>query len=117
MSGEFDKVVNIYIKYIEWYFHPENMSHLSNLNNRTVWKHFEQEETKHGPSADITCRQWHMDVIVNIGKFLYNIILNDIILQPHMLKGHDFKCSIPAFYTLFRNKGSYLSEQVRTSFK
>ncbi|XP_076753141.1 mitochondrial RNA polymerase [Xylocopa sonorina] len=112
-AGIIDKTVSIYSKYLEWYLHPENMVHLNSMNNRIVWQYIEREEAKHGPSLDAIYLNWPIDVIINIGKFLYNIILNDIILQPEFLKGQDLKCSIPAFYTLFRNRGIYLSEQIK----
>ncbi|CAL7943645.1 unnamed protein product [Xylocopa violacea] len=112
-TGVIDKMVSIYSKYLEWYLHPKNMTGLSNVNNRIVWQYFEREEAKYGSSVNAICSYWSVDVLVNIGKFLYNIILNDIILQPEFLEGHDLKCSIPAFYTLFRNRGSYLSEQIK----
>ncbi|XP_029040441.2 DNA-directed RNA polymerase, mitochondrial [Osmia bicornis bicornis] len=113
-SGLMDKMLSIYLKYLDWYMHPENMTHLNNANNRIVWQYLEHEEIKHGISLSTRCLNWPMDVIINVGKFLYNIILNDLILQPNILKGHDLKCSIPAFYTLFRNKGTYLSEQIKS---
>lgn len=112
-TGVFDKMTNVYSKYLEWYLQPESMPHLNNMNNRTVWKYFEREEMKNGASLNIICLNWPMDVIINIGKFLYNIILNDITLPPDILKGQDLKHSIPAFYTLFRNRGTYLSEQIK----
>lgn len=107
-----DKIINIYSKYLEWYLHPEKMPHLNNMNNRTVWEYFEYKETKYGTPLNFTSVNWPINVIINIGKFLYHIILNDIMLKPDILKGQDLKYSIPAFYTLFRNKGNYLSEQV-----
>lgn len=88
------------------------MPHLNNMNNRTVWKYFEYEETKYGTPLNFTSLNWPMNVMTNIGKFLYQIILNDIMLKPEILKVQNLKYSIPAFYTLFRNKGNYLSEQV-----
>ncbi|XP_043592870.1 DNA-directed RNA polymerase, mitochondrial isoform X1 [Bombus pyrosoma] len=112
-NGVLDKIANIYSKYLQWYLYPEKMPHLNNMNNRTVWKHFEYKETKYGTPLNFTSLNWPMDVIINIGKFLYHIILNDIMLKPEILKGQDLKYSIPAFYTLFRNKGNYLSEQIK----
>lgn len=112
-TGVLDKIANIYSKYLQWYLYPEKMPHLNNMNNRTVWKYFEYKETKYGIPLNFTSLNWPMDVIINIGKFLYHIILNDIMLKPEILKGQDLKYSIPAFYTLFRNKGNYLSEQIK----
>ncbi|XP_017756458.1 PREDICTED: DNA-directed RNA polymerase, mitochondrial [Eufriesea mexicana] len=112
-TGLLDKITRIYSKYLEWYLHPKNIECLSNTNNRTIWQYFEYKEAKYGTSLNLICLNWPMDVIINIGKFLYNIILNDIMLQPEILKGQDIKNSIPAFYTLFRNKGNYLSEQIK----
>lgn len=112
--GILDSIVNIYQKYLEWYLNPKSMPQFNGMDNRTVWQHFELEEKISicGTSLNAMCLSWPIDVITNVGKFLYNIILNDIILKPDILKGHDFKCSIPAFYTLYRNKGHYLTEQV-----
>ncbi|XP_060819906.1 DNA-directed RNA polymerase, mitochondrial isoform X2 [Bombus pascuorum] len=112
-TGVLDKMTNIYSKYLQWYLYPEKMPHLNNMNNRTVWKYFEYEETKYGTPLNFTSLNWPMNVMTNIGKFLYQIILNDIMLKPEILKVQNLKYSIPAFYTLFRNKGNYLSEQIK----
>ncbi|XP_043252193.1 DNA-directed RNA polymerase, mitochondrial-like [Colletes gigas] len=112
-TGVLDKIVSVYQKYLEWYLHPECFPKLKNLNNRTVWKYLELEEEKHGTSINTVSINWPLEVVTDVGKFLYNIILNDIILKPDMLKGQDVKGSIPAFYTLFRNKGNYLMEQIK----
>ena len=113
--GILDSIVNIYQKYLEWYLNPKSMPQFNGMDNRTVWQHFELEEKISicGTSLNSMCLSWPTDVITNVGRFLYNIILNDIILKPDILKGHDFKCSIPAFYTLYRNKGHYLTEQIK----
>lgn len=111
-TGILDKIISIYLKYLKWYLYPKNNT-LSNMNNRTMWQYFKCKEIKYDESLNTICLEWPMDVITNIGKFLYKIILNDIMLQPEMLKGQDIKHSIPAFYTLFRNKGNYLSEQIK----
>ncbi|XP_050594187.1 DNA-directed RNA polymerase, mitochondrial isoform X1 [Bombus affinis] len=112
-TGVLDKLTNIYSNYLQWYLCPEKMPHLNNMNNRTVWEYFEYKETKYGTLLNFTSLKWPQDVIINIGKFMYHIILNDIMLKPEILKGQDLKYSIPAFYTLFRNKGTYLSEQIK----
>ncbi|XP_071857685.1 mitochondrial RNA polymerase isoform X2 [Bombus fervidus] len=112
-TGVLDKMTNIYSKYLQWYLYPEKMPHLNNMNNRTVWKYFEYKETKYGTPLNFSFLNWPTDVMENIGKFLYHIILNDIMLKPEILKGQNLKYSIPAFYTLFRNKGNYLSEQIK----
>ncbi|KAK9307504.1 hypothetical protein QLX08_002136 [Tetragonisca angustula] len=112
-TGVLNKMISIYSKYLEWYLHPEKMTHLNNMNHRIILQYFEREEANYSVPSNFVCLNWPMDVIVNIGKFLYNIILNDIMLQPEILKGQDLKYSIPAFYTLFRNKETYLSEEIK----
>ncbi|XP_076381609.1 mitochondrial RNA polymerase isoform X2 [Megalopta genalis] len=111
--GILDKTVEIYQKYLEWYLHPECIEQFNNMNNRTVWQYYERQEKNVGTSLNIICFNWPIDVITNVGKFLYKIILNDLILKPDLLKGQEFKHSIPAFYTLFRNKENYLAEQIK----
>ncbi|XP_053981123.1 DNA-directed RNA polymerase, mitochondrial [Hylaeus volcanicus] len=112
-TGVIDKIVSVYQKYLEWYLDPTSVPQLKNMNNRTIWQHFECEQKEFGTSLDTICINWPSDVIAAIGKFLYNIILNDIIIQPEMFRGPEVKCSIPAFYTLFRNRGNYLAEQIK----
>ncbi|KOX68053.1 DNA-directed RNA polymerase, mitochondrial [Melipona quadrifasciata] len=112
-TGVLNKMISIYSKYLEWYLHPEKMTHLNNMNHRIMLQYFEREEARYSLPSNFICLNWPMDVIVNIGKFLYNIILNDIMLQPEILKGQDLKYSIPEIYTLFRNKETYLSEEIK----
>ncbi|XP_076228642.1 mitochondrial RNA polymerase isoform X2 [Nomia melanderi] len=112
-TGVLDKIHKIYQKYLEWYLHPKSINQFNNMNNRTVWEYFEQQEKSSGASLNATCFNWPKEVITNIGKFLYKIILNDLILKPDLLKGQDIKSSIPAFYTLFRSKDNYLAEQIK----
>ncbi|PBC25264.1 DNA-directed RNA polymerase [Apis cerana cerana] len=92
-TGVLDKIINIYLQYLKWYLYPENKAYLNNMNNRTVWQYFKYKEIKYDESLNTICLQWPIDVIINIGQ--------------------DIKHSIPAFYTLFRNKGNYLSEQIK----
>nr|XP_033340875.1 uncharacterized protein LOC117228901 [Megalopta genalis] len=101
------------LMYLEWYLHPECIEQFNNMNNRTVWQYYERQEKNVGTSLNIICYNWPIDVITNVGKFLYKIILNDLILKTDLLKGQEFKHSIPAFYTLFRNKENYLAEQIK----
>ncbi|XP_076661503.1 mitochondrial RNA polymerase [Halictus rubicundus] len=112
-NGVIDKIVKIYQKYLKWYLHPESVERFANMNNRTVWQYFERQEENIGSSLNTMCYSWPKDVIANVGKFLYNIILNDLILKPDLFKGHEVKSSIPAFYTLFRHKETYLIEQIK----
>ncbi|XP_076280985.1 mitochondrial RNA polymerase [Lasioglossum baleicum] len=112
-NGVLDKIVKIYQKYLKWYLHPKSVERFANMNNRTVWQYFEGQEESIGTSLNTMCYTWPKDVIANVGKFLYNIILNDLILKPDLFKGHEVKSSIPAFYTLFRHKETYLIEQIK----
>lgn len=113
-TGVMDTIINVYHNYLKWYLNTESISQFSNINNRSVWQYFEQEGNKFYTSINAVHINWPPSIIAKIGKFLYNIIVNDIIIQPELLKGYDFKCSTPSFYTLFRNRGNYLSEQVCT---
>ncbi|XP_015431251.1 PREDICTED: DNA-directed RNA polymerase, mitochondrial, partial [Dufourea novaeangliae] len=112
-NGVLDKVVSIYQKYLEWYLHPENIEQFDNMNNRTVWEYIQRQEENIGTSINLTCSKWPLSVLISVGKFLYNIILNDLLVTPDLLKGQEIKSSIPAFYTLFRNKKTYLAEQIK----
>lgn len=83
-----------------------------NINGRIKWQELAQEARKSGICSQMTIPDWPRHILINIGKFLYNIIVNDVKI-PYGLKPGVTERQIPAFYLLFRNKNKFLMEEVQ----
>lgn len=57
--------------------------------------------------------EWSRNTMINVGKFLYNIIINDVKI-PHVSKPDASERQIPAFYLLFRlHSNKFLMEEIK----
>lgn len=107
-TGLTDNIVQIYDKYLEWYTQQDS----TDVNGRIKWQQLTQEVIKVGLNSDMTIPMWPRHILVNIGKFLYNIIVNDVKIPCRTKPGAPERL-IPAFYLLFRNQHMYLTEQIK----
>ncbi|XP_032688017.1 DNA-directed RNA polymerase, mitochondrial isoform X2 [Odontomachus brunneus] len=105
-----DNITKIYDKYLEWYTQQDSTD--VNVNGRIKWQQLTQEVMKTGLHSDITIPMWPRHILINVGKFLYNIIVNNVKI-PYRTKPGAPERLIPAFYLLFRNQHSYLTEQIK----
>lgn len=105
-----DNITQIYDKYLEWYMQQDPAD--AGVNGRVKWEQLAQEVMKSGRYPDMTIPEWPRHILVNIGKFLYNIIVNDVKI-PYRTKPGVPERLIPAFYLLFRNKQTYLTEEIK----
>lgn len=105
-TGVIEQVSRIYMQYIEWYLNPENDR---KSNNRVKWNKVQFEEDNKNPLLSAVNYTWTKQMLIDIGRFLYHIILNDVKFKNKATNPN----SIPAFYTLFRTKLYYLVEEVK----
>ncbi|XP_014613955.1 PREDICTED: DNA-directed RNA polymerase, mitochondrial isoform X2 [Polistes canadensis] len=112
-NGILDKSIDVYNKYLNWYSQTDFSDTKDAVNGRTVWNKLIYENQHHGPSIDKECVEWPYHVLLNIGKFLYKIIINDIKINGDNQSINSLTRQKPAFYTVFRNKGKCLVEQVK----
>ncbi|KAK2586475.1 hypothetical protein KPH14_010745 [Odynerus spinipes] len=117
-NGVLDKTIDIYMKYFNWHMRTGRFDDKMIANNRAVWQKLTYENQHYGASLDTEYVTWPYPVIINIGKFLYNIIINEIKINVDNQAIDSLKYSTqtretPAFYTLFRNKGKLMVEQVK----
>lgn len=83
-------------------------------NPRQLWQRLVHESRASGPSMDINEPAWPNNVLLGVGRFLYNIIMRDIKIDSNILKTNKSKPNLlPAFYTLFRNHGKLVKEEVK----
>lgn len=106
-----DNILQIYDKYLQWYMQQKPTNERV-VNGRVKWNQLTQEIMKTGLHPDITVPEWPRAILMNVGKFLYNIIVNDVKI-PYGTKSSAPERLIPAFYLLFRNQQMHLTEEIK----
>lgn len=119
-NGTLEKIGDIYSSYCELWD-----SGRTNDNTRQMWQRLVHEQRHSGPSMDLPEVPWPTNVQSGVGRFLYNILMRDIKIDAHIMrqKGKSKiktpsstltpQNLLPAFYTLFRNQGRIVKEEVK----
>ncbi|XP_055386040.1 DNA-directed RNA polymerase, mitochondrial [Condylostylus longicornis] len=110
-NGVLEKTGNIYREYCESVRNRNGDS-----NTRQIWQKLIHENRSWGPSMNINETPWPNNVLINVGKFLYNILIRDIKIDSNILKNNvtaQKKNLFPAFYTLYRNHGRLVKEEIK----
>ncbi|CAH0588916.1 unnamed protein product [Chrysodeixis includens] len=105
-NGTMSKIERIYEKYCEWYVNRQSVDG-TNLpyNGRQAWQAL-VHMNRDGASLDVEETPWPMEVRQNVGKFLYNIIINDVKIDVNMFKSKAAKeKKLPAVYKVHRPWG------------
>lgn len=80
------KIEEIYEQYCDWYVNRRPLDdETTALNPRQAWQVL-MHRCRDGASLDLEETQWPMEMRQNIGKFLYNIIINDVKIDVNMFK-------------------------------
>ncbi|CAH2044038.1 unnamed protein product, partial [Iphiclides podalirius] len=104
-NGVLKKVEQIYEKYCKWYLNRESIDGSNQpYNGRQVWQLLEHQN-REGASLDLEEAPWPMEMRQNIGKFLYNIIINDVKIDVNMFKTKSKQRKLPAVYKVHRPWG------------
>ncbi|XP_012275000.1 DNA-directed RNA polymerase, mitochondrial [Orussus abietinus] len=107
-NGVLTKTEEVYTRYFHWY-----MNKFDTLNTRTKWQKLSHEASKCGSSLNVNCIQWPVSVLVNVGRFLYDIILKDLKFNVNGCKtNNDKETYLPAFYSVFKTSSSSMREEV-----
>ncbi|XP_071557732.1 DNA-directed RNA polymerase, mitochondrial [Temnothorax nylanderi] len=110
-GGIVENSIQTYKKYLEWYMQEDPVERSS--NGRIKWQQLVQEAKKSGICCEMTVPEWSHNTMINVGKFLYNIIVNDVKI-PHVSKPGAPERQIPAFYLLFRlHSNKFLMEEIK----
>ncbi|KAL5280867.1 POLRMT family protein [Megaselia abdita] len=108
-NGVLEKVGDIYSEYVGFL-----ESGKTSDNPRQLWQRLVHVHRTSGPSMDINAPIWPNNVLLGVGRFLYNIIMRDIKIDSNILRTTKSKPNLlPAFYTLFRNHGKLVKEEVK----
>lgn len=110
-NGILQKVGEIYGSYCEIWDDGDTSD-----NTRQMWQRLVHDQRATGPSMDIREVTWPPNVLAGVGRFLYNILIRDIKIDSHIMRQKSKtkqQNMLPAFYTLFRNQGRLVKEEVK----
>ncbi|XP_011205921.2 DNA-directed RNA polymerase, mitochondrial [Bactrocera dorsalis] len=85
-------------------------------NARQMWQRLVHNHRNSGPTMDVKYVNWPTIVQSGVGRFLYNILMRDIKIDAHIMRKKTKSKQqnlLPAFYTLFRNQGRLVKEEVK----
>lgn len=83
-------------------------------NPRQMWQRIVYNGRESGPSMDICEMTWPSNVMSGVGRFLYNVLMRDIKIDVNIMRNNSKTQNfLPAFYTLFRNQGRLVKEEVK----
>ncbi|KAK9883720.1 hypothetical protein WA026_001908 [Henosepilachna vigintioctopunctata] len=118
-TGVLDKISSIHNLYAAYY----SASHkkldvcpksIDKVNSRQKWQWIEYDLSHEGATLNMDHREWVPTILVDIGKFLYHIIMHDLMVDVNCLKSNTKqKKYLPAFYTIFRSQGRLTKEEVK----
>ncbi|XP_017107338.2 DNA-directed RNA polymerase, mitochondrial [Drosophila bipectinata] len=114
-NGTLEKIGEIYSSYCDLWDSGETQD-----NTRQAWQRLVHEQRHSGPSMDQPEVPWPSNVLTGVGRFLYNILMRDIKIDSHLMRTKSKSKTasqpqnlLPAFYTLFRNQGRLVKEEVK----
>ncbi|XP_045774865.1 DNA-directed RNA polymerase, mitochondrial isoform X2 [Maniola jurtina] len=104
-NGVLEKIEQIYEKYCKWYLerHPLDDTNRP-YNGRQAWQLL-VHQNREGASLNVEEAPWPVEIRQNIGKFLYNIIINDVKIDVNMFKQKAKVKKLPAVYKVHRPWG------------
>lgn len=83
-------------------------------NSRQSWQRLVHHTRSTGASMDIKDIIWSSPVQTAVGRFLYQILMRDVKVNLNILRSNcRIENNLPAFYTLFRNEGRFIREEVK----
>lgn len=124
MNGVLQKVGDIYNDYCE----IKDLNQKDHGNSRQIWQRLVHNHRTMGPSLDIVDIKWPSNVQTAVGRFLYTILIRDVKIDAFIMRKRGKKNDetsptgkpvtyktnlLPAFYTLFRNHGRYMREEIK----
>ncbi|KAM3965715.1 LOW QUALITY PROTEIN: mitochondrial RNA polymerase [Aphomia sociella] len=104
-NGTLAKIEQIYEQYCAWYVNRDAVDESGRAYNcRQAWQAL-AHKYRGGAALDIEETPWPIETKQNIGKFLYNIIINDVKIDVNMFKPKAKEKLLPAVYKVHRPWG------------
>lgn len=102
--------IQVYKKYLEWYMQQDSANRSN--NGRIEWQQLVQKMNRSGIYCDMVLPEWSRNIVMNVGKFLYNIIVNNVKI-PHVFVSGEPERQTPAFYLVFRLHSKFMFEEIK----
>lgn len=108
-NGVLEKTGEIYSMY------SETLGSCNSSDNpRQLWQRLVHQTRNDGPSMDIEEKAWPASILVGVGRFMYNILMRDLKIDVNAIRlNSKTQNFLPAFYTIFRNQGRLVKEEVK----
>lgn len=109
LNGVLDKTSEVYKHYCEMMVKGN-----SSDNPRQMWQRIVHHCRRDGASMDIQSIAWPKAAVNGVGKFLYNILKNDLKVNVNATApGNRPAKLVPAFYALYRYETKIAKEQIK----
>ncbi|KAJ6649912.1 DNA-directed RNA polymerase, mitochondrial [Pseudolycoriella hygida] len=106
-NGVMEKTLDIYSQYYKTMCEGR-----SSDNPRQMWQRCVHHGRTSGASMDIVDRPWPMAVLIEVGRFLYQLLMKDVKIDVNIMNNRKSKY-LPAFYTIFRTETKLVIEEVK----
>ncbi|XP_053610663.1 DNA-directed RNA polymerase, mitochondrial [Plodia interpunctella] len=103
-NGVLAKIEQLYEKYSEWYISRQSVDQREPHNSRQAWQTL-AHRYREGATLDTEEAPWPLEMRQSVGKFLYNIIINDVKIDVNMFKPKAKEKKLPAVYKVHRPWG------------
>ncbi|XP_048479577.1 DNA-directed RNA polymerase, mitochondrial isoform X3 [Plutella xylostella] len=104
-NGVLKKTEEVFAQYCAWYATRGSLDGTGRAYNcRQAWQLL-VHRNREGASLDLEETPWPVEIRQNIGKFLYNIIINDVKIDVNMFKTKGKEKKLPAVYKVHRPWG------------
>lgn len=86
----------------------------SSDNSKQMWQRLVHHDRSSGASIDILDTAWPSQIAVDIGRFLYQILMRYVKIDTSIMRKSNKKsCNLPVFYTIFRTSSKYTREEIK----
>lgn len=107
-NGVLDKTKEIYEQYYKTICEGR-----SSDNSRQIWQRLVHHHRISGASMDIVNNAWPVYILVDIGRFLYQILLRDVKIDTNVMRNCSKSNKLPAFYKIFRTEYKMIHEEIK----
>lgn len=108
-NGVLEKTMEIYEQYYKTLCDGR-----SSDNSRQRWQRLVHHNRTSGASMDIVDNAWPMQILMDVGRFLYQIIIRDVKIDTNIMRSNSKKpVHLPAFYTIFRTEAKLIREEIK----
>lgn len=103
-----EKTESIYDEY------SENLcAGVSSDNPRQLWQRIAHHANSDGPHFDVDSVAWPWPVLCEFGRFLFNIMLQEVKIDANTSNSSDQVNLVPVLYTVFRNRDLIARQEIR----